>query len=52
MSRVRELFESMEYGPATEDASLAFAWIQEQDGVLGHWINGDWYPAKTHFDVA
>ena len=48
MSRVRELFESMEYGPATEDASLAFAWIQEQDGVLGHWINGDWYPAKTH----
>ena len=40
MSRVRELFETMEYGPAPEDASLAKQWIESHDGIFGHWIDG------------
>ena len=50
MSSVKELFESMEYGPALEDASLAKQWILEQGPSFGHWINGQWRLAKTQFD--
>ncbi|MGR3494169.1 aldehyde dehydrogenase family protein [Citreimonas sp.] len=37
---VREIFESMEYGPAPEAASDALAWIAEQGGRFGHFIDG------------
>ena len=42
MSDIRELFETMEYGPALEDAAAARQWISDQDSLFGHWINGDW----------
>ena len=50
MSRVRELFETMEYGPAPEDASLAKQWIDSHDGIFGHWIDGQWSQATQHFE--
>ncbi|MDG1192314.1 MAG: aldehyde dehydrogenase family protein, partial [Arenicellales bacterium] len=50
MSRVRELFETMEYGPAPEDASLAKQWIESHDGIFGHWIDGQWSLATQHFE--
>ena len=50
MSRVRELFETMEYGPAPEDASLAKQWIDSHDGLFGHWIDGQWSQATQHFE--
>ena len=50
MSDIRELFESMEYGPALEDAAAARQWISDQDSLFGHWINGDWTEATSHFD--
>ena len=50
MSRVRELFETMEYGPAPEDASLAKQWIESHDGIFGHWIDGQWSQATQHFE--
>jgi len=37
---VSELFASMEYGPAPEDASIVKAWIEDHDGgQFGHFIN-------------
>ena len=50
MSRVRELFETMEYGPAPEDASLVKQWIESHDGIFGHWIDGQWSQATQHFE--
>ena len=50
MPDIRELFESMEYGPAPEDAAAARQWISDQDSLFGHWINGDWTEATSHFD--
>ena len=49
MSSVRELFESMEYGPAPEDASVARQWLLEQGPSFGHWIGGQWREAQEHF---
>ncbi len=40
----------MEYGPAPEDAAAARQWISDQDSLFGHWINGDWREAASHFD--
>ncbi|MBW7921542.1 MAG: aldehyde dehydrogenase family protein [Rubellimicrobium sp.] len=37
---VREIFESMEYGPAPESAGEARAWIAGHAGRFGHWIGG------------
>jgi aldehyde dehydrogenase (NAD+) len=37
---VKEIFETMEYGPALETASEAMAWIAAHEGRFGHFIDG------------
>ena len=37
---VSEIFESMDYGTAPESAAQALAWIVDQGGRFGHFING------------
>ncbi|QMU58110.1 MAG: aldehyde dehydrogenase family protein [Boseongicola sp.] len=45
---VREIFDTMEYGPAPEDASEALKWLASHDKKFGHMINGQWTkPAQT-----
>ena len=45
---VAEIFETMDYGPAPEDAKEAVKWIEGHKGRFGHWINGTWTkPAGT-----
>lgn len=39
---VRDIFDSMAYGPAPESASEAMAWIAGHKGRFGHWIDGGW----------
>ncbi len=39
---VRDIFDSMDYGPAPESASEALAWIAGHRGRFGHWIDGGW----------
>ncbi len=39
---VREIFETMDYGTAPEDASAARDWIKRHDAKFGHFIDGDW----------
>ena len=37
---VSEIFETMEYGPAPENAAEALAWLVDQGDRFGHFING------------
>lgn len=39
---VKEIFETMDYGPAPESASEALAWIADRGGIAGHYIAGKW----------
>lgn len=51
--QVSELFNTLEYGPAPEDASPARDWIADHDAKFGHWIGGRWVdPAEgEHFET-
>jgi len=51
MTSVREIFETMEYGPAPESAKPAQAWLDEHDGRFGHFINGRWTKPSATFEV-
>jgi aldehyde dehydrogenase (NAD+) len=37
---IKEIFDSMAYGPAPESATEALAWIARHDGTFGHFIDG------------
>jgi len=41
-SSVREIFETMSYGPAPEAQDSAQQWIDKHDGKFGHFIDGKW----------
>lgn len=47
---VKEIFESMEYGPAPESAADALAWLVDQGDRFGHFINGDWTEVGETFE--
>ncbi len=45
MASVRELFHTMEYGPAPESPAAAYAWLEEHGRRFGLFINNRWvYP--------
>ena len=48
---VKEIFESMEYGPAPEDASDALAWLVDQGDRFGHFINGNFTTPGDGFEA-
>jgi len=39
---VREIFETMEYGPAPESADDAMSWLADRGNAFGHFIGGTW----------
>lgn len=39
---VREIFESLEYGPAPESPAVANAWLDDHGRNFGHFINNQW----------
>ena len=46
-SSVREIFETMSYGPAPEAQDSAQQWIDKHDGKFGHFIDGKWVGVMT-----
>ena len=46
---VRDIFDSMAYGPAPESATEARAWIAGHQGRFGHWIDGAWTAPSDTF---
>ena len=52
MSSIVEKFQSMEYGPALEDASEAYRWLDGHKRALGHYIDGTFTtPGKDSWTV-
>ena len=47
MSRVAELFETLEYGPAPENAAPVIAWLDAHERSMRLWIGGAWQSART-----
>ncbi|MDA0313390.1 MAG: aldehyde dehydrogenase family protein, partial [Gemmatimonadetes bacterium] len=53
MSKVAEIFESLEYGPAPEADHLANEWLEAHGRAFGHFIDGAWTDCEGEsFDVA
>ncbi|WP_281980975.1 aldehyde dehydrogenase family protein [Thalassorhabdomicrobium marinisediminis] len=46
---VKEIFDTMDYGPAPESAAEALAWLKDRGGLAGHFINGQWGPLRDDF---
>ncbi len=53
MSSIAEIFETMEYGPAPESASLANRWLDERDRTMKLFIAGEWREPRSgeHFET-
>lgn len=46
---VKEIFETMEYGPAPESDKEARQWLADRGGIAGHYIGGKWGPLRDDF---
>ncbi|MDX8346807.1 aldehyde dehydrogenase family protein [Cognatiyoonia sp. IB215446] len=46
---IKEIFDTMDYGPAPESASEALQWIADRGGIAGHYIGGKWGPLRDDF---
>ena len=49
MASVAYILQTMEYGPAPESAAAATDWLAAHS-PFGHFINGQWVAANSHFD--
>jgi aldehyde dehydrogenase (NAD+) len=47
---VKEIFETMDYGPAPENAEEALAWLVDQGDRFGHFIDGAFTDPGPGFD--
>ncbi len=47
---VKEIFETMDYGPAPESAAEALAWLVDQGSRFGHFINGEFTAPTDGFN--
>ncbi len=48
---VRDIFDSMAYGPAPESNAEVLAWIAGHQGRFGHWIDGAFTAPGQGFDT-
>ena len=46
---IKDIFETMDYGPAPESSAEALQWIADKGGIAGHYINGQWGPLRNDF---
>ena len=46
---IKEIFDTMDYGPAPESASEALQWLADRGGNAGHYISGKWGPLRDDF---
>jgi aldehyde dehydrogenase (NAD+) len=51
MPTVKEIFETMEYGPAPESAEFVDAWLEKHGRRFGHFINGRFVEGGSTFEV-
>ena len=46
---VRDIFETMDYGPAPESAAEAKVWLKDRGGLAGPFVNGSWGKLRDDF---
>ncbi|MEO0904727.1 MAG: aldehyde dehydrogenase family protein [Pseudomonadota bacterium] len=46
---IKEIFDTMDYGPAPESSAEALKWLADRGGIAGHFINGKWGPLRDDF---
>jgi aldehyde dehydrogenase (NAD+) len=51
MTSVREIYDTMEYGPAPEGDKPAREWLEKHGAKFGHFIGGAWTKPSATFDV-
>jgi aldehyde dehydrogenase (NAD+) len=51
MPTVKEIFETMEYGPAPESPDFVDAWLEKHGRRFGHFINGRFVEGSSTFEV-
>ena len=51
MTSVREIYDTMEYGPAPEGDTPAQEWLARHEAKFGHFIGGAWTKASNTFDI-
>lgn len=50
-TRIPELFETLDYGPAPESPRRALEWIESRGGRFGHFIGGEWTEPGDGFET-
>ncbi|SHI54938.1 aldehyde dehydrogenase family protein [Wenxinia saemankumensis] len=48
---IKDIFDTMEYGPAPESAKEALAWIEGRGGLAGPFVDGQWGAARADIDI-
>ncbi len=48
---IKDIFDTMSYGPAPESAAEAQAWIAAHQGRFGHWIDGRFTAPSALFET-
>ena len=48
---IKEIYETMDYGTAPESAEEANAWLDKDDRVFGHFIDGKFVSGTDHFET-
>ncbi|MEO8560648.1 MAG: aldehyde dehydrogenase family protein [bacterium] len=51
MTSVREIYDTMDYGPAPEGDAAAREWLEKHDAKFGHYIAGAWTKPSSLFEV-
>ncbi len=46
---IKDIFETMDYGPAPESAADALAWLVDRGGIAGPYVDGKWGPLRDDF---
>ncbi len=46
---IKDIFDTMEYGPAPESSAEAMQWLSDRGGIAGHFIGGKWGPLRDDF---
>ena len=51
MNKIVDILNTMDYGPAPEDSTIANAWLQSHENGFGHYINGEFTAPGDVFTV-
>ncbi len=48
---IKEIFDTMSYGPAPEADTEALAWLEKHGATFGHWIDGSFTAPEAPFET-